>query len=925
MLLLWLMMLAPVTGQVLPPASSYSPDVYGAGTQNWAISQDDQGFVYVANNQGLLQYDGERWTLQPSPNGSIVRSVKSIADRVYVGSYMDFGYYPQPGTRDSAYVSLADRVRDKLRADEQFWKIEQVDDLILFQSLNKLYLYDPAAETVKIVWMPKGLTKLFSTEDAVYFQTGDQELFRLENEGEPTLLTTGGNPYVLVNIWDQNGVLYGQTANDGTVKLVNGIWEATSDFPFLRGKRLYSSINLRNGGKAFGAISSGLYVTNKQGELIHHVDRVSGLANNTVLSLFEDEVGDLWAGTDNGISIVNLRSPIRKYTDVTGQIGTVHATAEHEGMLYLGTNQGLYAQSLNGVGEPQLVTGTRAQVWSLFKYEGTLFCGHDRGTFVIDGLDATLIDPSTGTWSIQEVPGRPELLLQGTYNGLSVLRRVADGWAFSHRVEGFEYSARFLAVTEALEVYISHEYRGVYGLRLNEAATRITEQQLYEQPGKYPNAGLIKYEGKIYHYSGLGVYQLLDYERGFERDKRLSELLNAEEYASGTMVREGRRLWFFTKTGLTYLSPAALGRENKVERIALDRQLLGAKLGYENLIGTQDDRIILGIADGYLSLDLDALRDNRHEVFLRGASAVSSKGDRRPLQLDQAGKLAHFEHNLELLFAVPDYSKYLGPQYRYRVLGLNGDDWTEWQTEARAELNEIPPGTYTVEGQSCIGEQVSDNRVTLSISVVRPWYASRLAWTLYLLVTGLMLYLVYRYNRRYYHRKQEALRQDNERLIKEQQRESELALSRLQNDRLREDVESKSREMASTMLSLVKKNELLQEIKEQLEKKAAPEQNISRVVETINHNLNEAETWSVFRAAFENADREFFKNIKERHPALTPSDLKLCAYLRLNLSTKEIASMLNISPRSAEVKRYRLRKKMDLERETGLADYIMSL
>ena len=83
------------------------------------------------------------------------------------------------------------------------------------------------------------------------------------------------------------------------------------------------------------------------------------------------------------------------------------------------------------------------------------------------------------------------------------------------------------------------------------------------------------------------------------------------------------------------------------------------------------------------------------------------------------------------------------------------------------------------------------------------------------------------------------------------------------------------------------------------------------------------DTWTVFKEAFDNADNDFLKKVKQAHPSLTPNDLRLCAYLRLNLSSKEIAPLLNISVRSVEIKRYRLRKKMDLPHEQGLVEYIL--
>ena len=93
----------------------------------------------------------------------------------------------------------------------------------------------------------------------------------------------------------------------------------------------------------------------------------------------------------------------------------------------------------------------------------------------------------------------------------------------------------------------------------------------------------------------------------------------------------------------------------------------------------------------------------------------------------------------------------------------------------------------------------------------------------------------------------------------------------------------------------------------------------------MDNNLNNEDDWEFVKEAFNNADKDFFKRLKEKHPALTPNDLKLCAYLRLNLSSKEIASLLNISTRSTEVKRYRLRKKMDLPHEVSLNNYILEI
>ena len=155
--------------------------------------------------------------------------------------------------------------------------------------------------------------------------------------------------------------------------------------------------------------------------------------------------------------------------------------------------------------------------------------------------------------------------------------------------------------------------------------------------------------------------------------------------------------------------------------------------------------------------------------------------------------------------------------------------------------------------------------------------------------------------------------------------EADQEIMKLKNEQLKQDVESKSRELASSTMNLIKKNEFLTQIKNQLKKEEDPSRAIKSVVSTIDRNISEEDNWNFFKEAFNNADKNFLKKVKKLHSSLTPNDLRLCAYLRLNLSSKEIAPLLNISVRSVEIKRYRLRKKMGLPHEKGLVEYILEI
>lgn len=911
-------------GQELPPVVSFEADAYGAGTQNWMIGQDEDQFVYAANNQGLLEYNGQEWMLYPSPNETILRSVFATGGRIYTGSYMEFGAWERATNGTLHYHSLSDSLTDKILPDEQFWNIFPHEGYIVFQSLNQFFLHNSEQGTSSTLSPANGIVKAFPTSRGIFFTDGKNHLHRLSGGLLIPLEASESEHTPIVHLWEEGGEFYAQSSESGTYRLVGDQLIADDRFPFLAGQQIYCATDLRLGGTAFGTVSDGVYIVDQEGTLQYHLTLVDGLTNNTILSLYEDRQNNLWAGTDNGISYVTLSSPFRKYTDITGRLGTIHGSAVHEGKIYLGSNQGLFSRPIDGPDDFRLVPGTRGQVWSLFKHGNNLFGGHDRGAFTVRNGRADFIFSESGVWTFSTVPGRSDILLQGTYKGIWVLEKRGLSWKPRNQIEGFDYSSRFLAVPRPNEVYISHEYRGVFGIKLDNQLTRVTERKDYTSPEKGKNAGITAFKEEVFYYSKEGLFRLQDFSSGFQRDSTLVSDYDRDDYTSGKTTAVGNRLWFFAEHELGFLHPGTLTADLQRQTVPVSAELINAKSGYENISSVGNDTFLIGTADGYLLLALAAVPLHQHKLYLTRATASTRTGESIQLSLAGGDNLPHAADNLSFHFAVPAYHKYFRPYFRYRLLGL-AEEWSEWTTSSSISYPGLTFGDYTLEVESLLGKRQSESPFSYSFTVLRPWYASYPAFLFYLLVSIGLIYLLHRTYTGHYRRKQVLWREENERQITAERREAELTLTRITNERLEADIDSKNREMAISTMSLVRKNELLQQIKAELLAGKDPSANIRRVVKTIDQSINEAETWSLFRDAFENADRGFFKEIKSLHSELTPTDLKLCAYLRLNLSSKEIAPLLNISVRSVEVKRYRLRKKMGLAQGAGLVDYIMAL
>jgi DNA-binding CsgD family transcriptional regulator len=132
-------------------------------------------------------------------------------------------------------------------------------------------------------------------------------------------------------------------------------------------------------------------------------------------------------------------------------------------------------------------------------------------------------------------------------------------------------------------------------------------------------------------------------------------------------------------------------------------------------------------------------------------------------------------------------------------------------------------------------------------------------------------------------------------------------------------------------MHLVQKNKFLTRIKNDLNKMRGEAQvesvrsDIRNIIRRIDKDFKDEKHFELFDKYFHEVHQDFLERIKEKHPALTPNDLRLSAYLRMNLSTKEIAPLMNISIRGLEISRYRLRKKLELDRDINLTEYIMEV
>ena len=917
-----------IHAQLLPPIYNYAPSVYSGESQNWKICQAINQKIYFANNIGLLEFNGVVWQHYPLPNGAIVRAVNAKSNTIYTGGFAEFGYWQADAFNRLQYTSLSKRLPPKDIEDEEVWKIVFFDHWVLFQSLHKLYIYDSQHDRFHIVHSQNNLPKIFKVGEHIFFQKMNEGLFALVNGKEE--LRSGASlfrEHIVINIFPYKGKFLFVTQDkgiyEGTPAEVRP-WQVSTG-ALTSSLNIYSCEQLSDGSILLGTIANGVYRLSPEGQLWEHLHQKQGLQNNTVLSIFEDKEHNVWLGLDNGISMVNFFSPFRQYKDNEGVLGAVYTSIVYQGDLYLGTNQGLfYASFPLKAGQPfQLVEGTKGQVWQLKELQGTLFCGHNSGTFVINNHRAQLVCNLLGTWDIKPVEGHPNWLLQGNYEGLYLLELKEGRWQYRNKITGFNVSSRFFEFISPTELLVSHEYKGVFRLQLSPDFTRVLQVHKEASAPMGRKSAIAKYRNEIWYFTEKGLFKYDITARKFVQDESLTHrLFDQDAYLSGTMLR-GKEdgLWFFTQYNIVKVSQGKLDKALQLKKMPLSAAFRKDLVGFENLNEYREGDCLLGTSTGFMDFVFNPSHHTAYEVHIDHIYKSKVEGVWQPIALNSTdNRWVYNQNNLRFSYSVPAYNAMFQTVYQYKLEGLY-EHWSDWSKEASVQFDNLPAGDYTFLVRAKVGNAVSTNTATFHFVIEKPWYATNVMIATYIGLLLLLLFIIHRVYRVHYKRHKKKVEQEKEKELALLQLGNDRTVMKLQNDKLQSEVESKNRELAVTTMNIVRKNELLMSIKEALLNSG----NSKEVLHIVEDNINSEGDWEHFQEIFNQTDRDFLNRLKSLHPDLTPNDIKLCIYLRLNLSSKEIAPLLNISTQSIEIKRYRLRKKMRLERNQNLTDYILKL
>lgn len=892
------------TSQVLmPPIQNYSTGDYGAASQNWDVSLDQRGVLYAANNQGLLSYDGQSWELFPLKSKAIIRSVYAHRDRIYVGSYQEFGYWMRDEKGEMCYTSLVPLIENYAFKSEEIWEIISYRDAIYFRSFGAIYKYSKGE--VKVVKSGVVVNKMLVYRDRLLLSVGDQGLFYLNKANELEALP------------DQE-ILKGQVVLDVALKgqdLLIGTRAALYEFDGEK-CRLYRDALLNDrlendelntilvasaSNIIFGTIKNGIIQYNPETRGIKSFNRNNGLRNNTILGIARYN-GNLWLGLDNGIAEIDLDSPFSYYTDDTGELGAVYDMAFHQNKWYLASNTGVYVFEND---ELQMVDGGQGHSWNLEIIDQKLFCNHNTGTYEIVDKDLVPVEKRAGSFQILKIPDEKTKSLIATYTGVSVFTEKVGVM----EIPEIDFPIKQAVFEDRYTLWAAHPYQGLYRLGFNKDYSQIDFLQKIDSIGNVKNHN-------TYVYKIHDQIAVLNNERWYKynalRDS-LEEFEELDAYSDFRLIREDLgEFWFVGRDKNDLIFTDFKAESLVLSSVNLENRLV---VNNENVIKFNDSIFYASLNDGFAAININKVRSKQMEQ-LRVAPFIKGVEDlERAYRLNTTAEIP-YETSRIISFSVgfPD-SRTTSLNYELR----GADSISGAISNGRLSFQNLAHGHYSLQVLGLSPDDKYSPATNFSFRILPPWYLSSAMRFFYVLVFLSLILLVYWINR---------VKLKKHRLLLEQKfkREHQAKLSNLEKERLLDEITLKRKELANTTMVAAKKNEVLMEIQGELNKdkgKFTDQFQLKRITNKINGAIKNEDEWQVFETNFTELHEDFFRMLLKSYPELSNKDLKLCAYLKMNLSSKEIAPLMGISVRGVEVHRYRLRKKMDLDPKENLTGFLI--
>jgi signal transduction histidine kinase len=748
---------ARVGAQGLPFMLNYTAKDYGANPLIWMMVQDSRGLLYLANNDGVLVYDGVKWKLVPTPNQ--VRSLAIDAkDVVYVGCKGDFGVLQINLLDELEFVSYK---KNLTRTEQQ--EVKDIDRVfvskraVYFNTPEKIYAAFIDNNLVQIRPLPLKTrsTGTIKLGDDLYVNA-DQGLGRF-NDGKLTPIA-GGDVFkgkeIISATAANKGVAYIGTYEHGIYVYQGGRFSPfkTEADGYFKQYKIYDLAVMPSGKIVVATMTGGFAVVGADGRILQYYRTDNGFPNDDMFAIFVDRQSMVWAGHNKGLTRVAVELPLTSYAQLEGLEGNIFATLLFKNRLYVTTRQGVFYLDLARPSAFGKVPGINKDSWELAVANGRLLVATNDGVADITDGRAAYITNNEIAIRLRQSSFDANRLYVGTLRGIDLLAFKGGRWAKGGKVEGFEQEVQSLLEIDKNNVWVGLAGNGLAKVTLEGDKEKATVKRYGPNQG-LPEGGIEVAElgGKTIFRSGNGVFAYSASEK-FEKLDALSAIMPRK--TTRFVEDKNGNLWLTTDRGLaqalkqadkTYklnpVSPANI-LQQKPDNLYLE----GNNLWFVN----QDQLFSINLATQFkpeplpppLIRNINFGTDSTYfrGTFLDENDVVVAQQTKRytpnlPINLN----------NLSFSVGSPVFDNERYTLYQFMLEGFD-KDWRPYSTNPTVDFTNLDPGNYVFKAraQNALGQE--SEPATFTFTIKTPWYLTLYAYVGYGLALLLLIFLAVRIN-----------------------------------------------------------------------------------------------------------------------------------------------------------------------------------
>jgi len=768
-----------------PLVTNYLPKDYSANVQNWAVIQDYRGVLYFGNGEGILEYDGNSWRKISIVN-DVARCFAIDEDgTIYVGGINEFGYLKPDSSGALKYISLNRFIsKEKNNIGDIFRIIINKDGLYL-QTFSTLMLFEEDKNikgsflkritknpSIKIWNTKTRINPILSLGDRIFVHErniGLQEMV----DGKLVMLPGGeqfaqdlicillpypspfsnfqfGNQKILIG-----SLRYGLYLFDGN-KFEK--FDNEADRYLIENRLYYRGVLLGDGTYALGTQLGGIVVIDQNGKLKKIIDKKSGLNDNTVWDLFNDNEGNLWAALDNGISKILYPTSLNFISEKSGFDGTIHSINKTDNKLILVTSSGLYSLEKNKSDAQrfQKVEGISVQSWDILPLRNSYLAVTNDGLIEVKLNSINVVDNLLRySYCAIESSLHSNIIFVGLHNGLAVFQNTDLGVKSIGKVIGIENGIENILEDSKGNLWLNDISGGVFEVQPPREVSKMNGyKEIFNLSELMPGNRLkiFKYLGAVYVYTNRNIFQL---------DEKSRKIIPAESFSN---------IFSDTSHSIIHIYPdrnkglwCAANVRGKTLLIEINFSNGKQRIYYHNFLGLLADDIPSGFISPAFYVESDflktlwigsgniLLKNTFGEKILYGKSnsfkslirKVSVTGNKVLFNGYEPGtnienEVPYSNNSLIFEFSASSFINEQGNDFQHLLEGFD-QNWSDWSNELKKEYTNLSAGDYNFKVRSRNALGVIGDEASFRFVILPPWYRS---WWFNILGITLLLILI---------------------------------------------------------------------------------------------------------------------------------------------------------------------------------------